>query len=194
MRDRGVELSTSSWSACRSSENFHNPDEFKSERWLDRNSTDKKHTSQPLSLGSRVCIGRNLALKEIRLVLSKMLWVYDMELVNEDLDLDRDSTTYFLWIKPEIWMRFTRRQGVQVLLELAQKRSESKHKVMGPMNKRKKEIDVILLVLPIDAPETGVLIAVRSMNIHQYDSSHFLVPHVPSSLATGRTYLYCMSH
>ena len=56
----------------------------------------------------------SLALKEIRLVLSKMLWVYDMELVNKDLNLDRDSTTYFLWIKPEIWVRFTRRQGVHV--------------------------------------------------------------------------------
>ena len=35
---------------------------------------------------------------------------------------------------------------------------------------------------PIDAPETAVLIAIRSINIHQYDSGYFLVPHVPSSL------------
>ena len=35
---------------------------------------------------------------------------------------------------------------------------------------------------PIDAPETAVLIAIRSINIDQYDSSYFLVPHVPSSL------------
>ena len=56
----------------------------------------------------------SLALKEIRLVLSKMLWVYDMELVNKDLDIDRDSTSYFLWSKPEIWVRFARRRGVRV--------------------------------------------------------------------------------
>ena len=51
---------------------------------------------------------------------------------------------------------------------------------------REREIDC----LPIDAPETAILIAIRSIYIHQYDSSHSLVPHVPSSLATGRTYLY----
>ncbi|PUU73918.1 cytochrome P450 [Tuber borchii] len=111
---KGVELSTNPWSTCRSPENFHNPDEFKPERWLDPDCTDKKHASQPFGLGSRVCIGRNLATKETRLVLSKMLWVYDMELVNKDIDLDRDSTNYFLWSKPEIWVKFARRRGVQV--------------------------------------------------------------------------------
>jgi len=55
-----------------------------------------------------------LALKEIRLELSKMLWVYDMELVNKDLDPDRDSASYVLWSKPEIWVRFAPRGGVQV--------------------------------------------------------------------------------
>ena len=59
-------------------------------------------------------LASSLAMKETRLVLSKMLWVYDMELVNKDLDLDRDSTNYFLWSKPELWVRFTRRRGVQV--------------------------------------------------------------------------------
>ena len=136
MKNIKVELSTNPWSTCRSPENFHNPDEFKPERWLDPDCTDKKHASQPFGMGSRVCIGRkyvpppslllpaldnltmflasSLALKETRLVLSKMLWVYDMELVNKNLDLDRDSTNYFLWSKPEIWVRFTRRRGVQV--------------------------------------------------------------------------------
>ena len=36
-----------------------------------------------------------------------------------------------------------------------------------------------LAILPMDAPETAVLIAICSINIHQYDSSYFLVPHVP---------------
>jgi len=68
----------------------------------------------PLPTNLTIFLAISLALKEIRVVLSKILWVYDMELVNKDLDLDRDSTSYFLWNKPEIWVRFTRRRGVQV--------------------------------------------------------------------------------
>ena len=39
----------------------------------------------------------------------------------------------------------------------------------------------------IDAPETAVLVAIRNMNVHQYDRSHFLDPYVLSSQVTGRT-------
>ena len=38
-----------------------------------------------------------------------MLWAYDMELVNKVLGPDRDSTSYVLWRKLEIWVRFARR-------------------------------------------------------------------------------------
>ncbi|KAG0633323.1 putative cytochrome P450 [Tuber brumale] len=95
-RDRHVKLSASPWSTCRSPENFHDPEEFKPERWLDPHCTDKKHARQPFSLGSRPCIDRSLALKEIRPVLSKVFWAYDMELVNKDVDLNRDSTSFVL--------------------------------------------------------------------------------------------------
>ena len=51
------------------------------------------------------------------------------------------------------------------------------------MNERKRERELLLACSPIDKPETAVLIAICSMNIHQYDSSNFPVPHVPSGLA-----------
>jgi len=68
---------------------------------------------------------------------------------------------------------------------------------MGLINERERERErdrCYLAYSPIDAPETAVLVVIPSMNIHQYDSSHFLVSHVSSSLATGRTYLYHASH
>jgi len=37
-------------------------------------------------------------------------------------------------------------------------------------------------------------IIIRSINIHQYDSSYFPVHHIPSSLAIGRTYVHRTSH
>ena len=61
-----------------------------------------------------IFLASSIALQEIRLVLSKILWVYDMELVNKDLYLDKDSTSEVLWSKPDIWVRFVRRRGVDV--------------------------------------------------------------------------------
>ena len=47
-------------------------------------------------------------------LLSKMCWVYDMGLVNKDVDINRDSTNFVLWDKPDLWVRFARRQGIHV--------------------------------------------------------------------------------
>lgn len=72
--------------------------------------------------------------------------------------------------------------------EVIQKGPELKRKVMRPINekKRERERESYYLAYPlIDAPETDVFIAICSMNIHLYDFSHFLVPHVSSGLATG---------
>ena len=60
---------------------------------------------------------------------------------------------------------------------------------------REKERDRFYLAWsPTDALETAVLIAIRSVYIHQYDPRYFLAPHVPSSLATDRTYVYRTSY
>lgn len=51
---------------------------------------------------------------EMRVILAKMLWTYDMELMNKDLDWDRDSRCYTLWRKPDLFIKFTRRAGIHV--------------------------------------------------------------------------------
>ena len=64
----------------------------------------------------QVSDGQNnsLALLEMRLVLSKMLWVYDMQLMNPNLDWDRDNMCYMLWDKPDLMVKYTRRSGIFV--------------------------------------------------------------------------------
>ncbi|KAA8893037.1 cytochrome P450, partial [Sphaerosporella brunnea] len=110
----GIEVFTSSWSATHSEDNFHRPYEFIPERWLDKGCTDKKEASQPFLLGTRVCLGRNLAMLEMRVILAKMLWAYDMTLQDDALDWVRDSTAVMLWRKPDLPVKFTRREGVAV--------------------------------------------------------------------------------
>ncbi|MCJ1383955.1 hypothetical protein MMC17_007069 [Xylographa soralifera] len=55
---KGTELYTSAWSVTHDSANFHHPNDFIPERWIDPNCTDVKEASQPFSLGPRGCIGR----------------------------------------------------------------------------------------------------------------------------------------
>ena len=53
---------------------------------------------------------------EMRLILAKMFWVYDMELVDDinKLDWVRDGTSNPLWRKPPLMAKFTRRKGIKV--------------------------------------------------------------------------------
>ncbi|KAF8249206.1 putative cytochrome P450, partial [Wilcoxina mikolae CBS 423.85] len=110
----GTEVFTSPWASTHSEANFHRPYEFLPERWIDKDCTDKKEASRPFLLGTRVCLGRNLAYLEMRVILAKMLWVYDMELKNEKLDWIAESDCHVFWKKPELRVNFTRRDGICV--------------------------------------------------------------------------------
>lgn len=55
-----------------------------------------------------------LALLEIRLIMAKMLWAYDMELVDPAQEWLSENGFAVLWEKPALYVRYTRRQGVLV--------------------------------------------------------------------------------
>ncbi|KAL0937372.1 Versicolorin B desaturase 1 [Colletotrichum truncatum] len=65
-------------------DNWARPDEFVPERWLHPNDpewkNDRRDVHEPFSYGPRNCIGRNLAWLELRLILAKTLWHFDMEM------------------------------------------------------------------------------------------------------------------
>lgn len=46
---------------------------------------------------------------QINLMFSKMLWKYDLELLNTDLDWEGQSKMYFMWWKPAVLVRFLER-------------------------------------------------------------------------------------
>ncbi|KAH6985234.1 putative cytochrome P450 [Ilyonectria destructans] len=90
---------------------FHLPNEFIPERWLRK--TDRLEASQPFLIGPRACIGRNLAYTEMRLLLAKLVFSFEMKLVNGDLDWDRDTNTSTFWEKPDLMVQFRKREKVQ---------------------------------------------------------------------------------
>ncbi|KAI9879763.1 MAG: hypothetical protein M1830_007205 [Pleopsidium flavum] len=106
----GTIVSTNPVAASLSSANFEQPLEFKPERWLGQNNEDSLEASQPFSLGLRGCIGRNLAWMELRSILAKLHFTYDLKLLNDNLNWQRDSEMYTLWKKPELKVKVLQRQ------------------------------------------------------------------------------------
>ncbi|KAI1281078.1 putative cytochrome P450 [Xylaria sp. FL0933] len=102
----GVEVYTSAWTMTHDEQYFHEPFRFKPERWIDPECKDIKEASQPFSLGPRGCIGKNFAYLEVNLILAKMLWRYDMELKNKDLDWEGNSHEHVMWSKPDMIVTF----------------------------------------------------------------------------------------
>lgn len=83
----GKTVAVSPWSSTRSRLNFQEPDAFRPERWLDedeKHANDRLAASVPFGNGPRVCVGRNLAYMEMRLIAAQLLWHFDMELEVRD--------------------------------------------------------------------------------------------------------------
>jgi len=81
----GTSVCVAPYPMFHSSANFTDPDSFIPERWLGdpRFASDDKVAVQPFSFGPRNCIGKSLAYAEMRLVLAKLLWNFDLELEAE---------------------------------------------------------------------------------------------------------------
>ncbi|KAI2467234.1 benzoate 4-monooxygenase cytochrome P450 [Annulohypoxylon bovei var. microspora] len=109
----GVTVSTNPLAASMCSENFHDPWSFKPERWIDTDNNDIGDSSQPFSLGPRVCIGRNLAWLELHTAIAKLLWVYDLQLVDPTLDWHKEVRMVSLWKMPKLMIR-AKNRGVEI--------------------------------------------------------------------------------
>ncbi|KAK4044166.1 cytochrome P450 [Parachaetomium inaequale] len=114
----GTTVAVSPWSATHSHLNFHEPDMFQPERWLvedERFANDRLGASLPFGTGPRVCIGKNLAYMEMRLVAAHLLWNFDVELdtrvherENGVWGLDGRMKTmkvFHSMTKPPLWVR-----------------------------------------------------------------------------------------
>ncbi|KAI9168061.1 putative cytochrome P450 [Paramyrothecium foliicola] len=107
---QGSEVYTSAFTVTHDEKYFPKPYEFQPERWLDPDSKSVKEASQPFSLGPRGCLGQNFAMMEINQILAKMIFKYDLKLVNKDFDWIKDSQCHVMWWKPELMVEFHERE------------------------------------------------------------------------------------
>lgn len=100
--------------AYHSSRNFTEPDSFIPERWLPEHAEeyagDRKAVCIPFSAGNWNCIGKNLAYAEMRLIVAKVLWNFDMKLANAG-DKWADQNVYGLWDKKPLMVELTVRSN-----------------------------------------------------------------------------------
>ncbi len=107
------------WGASRSTRNFAYPDEFRPERWLELDKSpsspfarDNRDALQPFSLGLRSCLGQKLAYFELRLILARMVFNFDLALPNGPGSglIWTSQKTYATWVKDPFFVELTLRE------------------------------------------------------------------------------------
>ena len=110
----GTIVSVYSLAASQSAANFAQPRCFVPERWLHADERpewtkgDHLDACQPFSVGPRNCIGMSLAYAETKLILARLLWRFDIELLNDGFEIERQKV-YIMWEKPPLMVRLRRR-------------------------------------------------------------------------------------
>ncbi|KAI0889808.1 cytochrome P450 [Annulohypoxylon maeteangense] len=105
----GTSVSVSTTAAYRDPNYFKDPNEFVPERWMGdpKYENDKRDARQPFSFGPRNCLGMGLAWHEMRLLLSKVIFNFDLELCDKSEDWF-DQKIYVLWAKKPLMCRGVR--------------------------------------------------------------------------------------
>ncbi len=108
----GTKIGIAQYPAYRSSRHFKNSHSYHPERFLgdEEYADDKRSVIQPFSVGPRNCLGRNLAWAEIRSMLARLVWHFDIELLEESSDWEKQKV-FILWAKPSLMVKLTARES-----------------------------------------------------------------------------------
>lgn len=90
-----------------STRNYTSPSLFAPERWMgsEKYKDDNRASLQPFSFGPRNCLGKNLAYAEMRLILAKVLFNFDLELEDKSKNWMENQKVFTLWEKPSLMVK-----------------------------------------------------------------------------------------
>lgn len=107
----GTAVSVGAWAASHNPVNFKDCDDFIPERWIDpAYNTDLKKAAQPFSLGPRGCIGKHLSYLEMRIIMGRLLWNFDIVSVdgapnwNPANEMGK-AKSFMTWEKPDLILK-----------------------------------------------------------------------------------------
>lgn len=109
----GVVCGVHHLSTYRSPEHFKDASDFHPQRWLGDPDYRNDHLDavEPFHVGPRNCVGKNLALHEIRLLLVALVLTFDFELMEPSRDWVEQSRVYTTWAKAPLWCRLRTHVG-----------------------------------------------------------------------------------
>lgn len=106
---QGTQVGIPHKTAYRHRSNFVEPETFLPERWLEdpdgRFAADRKAVFEPFSVGQRSCIGKTLALAEMKLILVKVLWHFDLVLSERNEGDWCDQKSYMAHEKKPLYVK-----------------------------------------------------------------------------------------
>ena len=105
----GTVVGVTAYAAFRAASTFPSPDELSPERWLRSNSGVQEYPGfHPFGFGPRSCAGQALAWAEMRLLLTRLIWNFDIR--------DTKAGTVRPWISQRIYWTW-QRDAMQVSLQ-----------------------------------------------------------------------------
>lgn len=99
-------------SAYHSQLNWTRADEFLPERWIEYEDelsefhSDKRGALQNFSYGPRNCLGKGMAWAEMKIIMAKLLWAFDMELDESVKDWTKQKI-FLVWEKKPLYITLT---------------------------------------------------------------------------------------
>ncbi|OAL02314.1 cytochrome P450 [Phaeosphaeriaceae sp. SRC1lsM3a] len=96
----GTYVAYNQFAANRQSYNYSSPNSFIPERFIEPREGDDMRGFQPFGIGRHSCLGMKLAYAEMRLILARLVWCFDMSLGDAKDRWDWGvQKTYMLWDK-----------------------------------------------------------------------------------------------
>ncbi|KAK5655330.1 hypothetical protein OQA88_5897 [Cercophora sp. LCS_1] len=110
----GTVVGIAQFAAYRSPTHWVDPLTFAPERWLpgepgfQRYADDRREAFKPFSSGPRNCVGQNLAVAECRLIIARLFWRFDVQVLPGQ-ERWIHQRTFLGWEKPPLRVCFQRR-------------------------------------------------------------------------------------
>ncbi|KAL4756284.1 cytochrome P450 [Aspergillus foveolatus] len=100
----GTPVSIQAYTLNRNPALFHRSTSFLPERWLASSTSDpascffndQRQVVQPFAIGPRACLGQRLAWAEMRLIIAKLVWMFDFGAIDGQCVRWEDLRTYLL--------------------------------------------------------------------------------------------------